>query len=143
MTTVADSIDAAFAAAIANVSGNPEIEIEPAGDPSRFPALGVLGGDWQPLEREANLVRWQAITTVEGFVQGGGGEAPTAERNALHANVVASIMADETLGGVVELIELGDLRRSTAVLAADRRLSFAQDFIVQFTTSRTNPALPA
>lgn len=143
MTTLADDIDAAISAALATVPGDPEIEVEPAGDPSRFPALGVYNGGWRPLEREAGLIRWEMTLFVEGFVQGGGGAAPTAARNALHAAAVAAIMADETLGGLVELIDLGDLNKSSAVMASQRRLSFGQDFLIQFTTSRTNPALPA
>ena len=141
--TVADQIDAAIAAALATVSGNPEIEIEPAGDPSRFPALGVYGGNWHPIEYETDLIRWQTTLYVEGYVQGGGGAAPTAERNALHAEALAAIMTSETLAGLVELVEPGDLQRSTAMLADQRRLSFGQDFSIQFITSRTNPALPA
>jgi len=141
--TVADQIDAAIAAALANVSGDPEIEIEPAGDPSRFPALGVYGGDWQAIEYEADRIRWEMLLYVEGYVQGGGGAAPTAERNALHAETVSAIMSDATLAALVELIDPGDVRRSTALLADQRRLSFGQDFKIQFTTSRTNPALPA
>lgn len=143
MTTVADTIDAAFASALATVGGNPEIEIEPAGDPSRFPALEVYGGDWQVEEREADLIRWSMTVTVEGFVEGGGGAAPTQKRNALHADVVEKIMTDQALAGLVEIIEPGDVRRSHATLSNKRRLNFAQDFYVQFTTSRTNPAQPA
>ena len=52
-------------------------------------------------------------------------------------------MADETLGGTVELIDDDELRMFTATLASARRLGFAQDFTIQFTTSRGNPALPA
>jgi hypothetical protein len=141
--TVADQIDAAIAAALATVPNDPEIEIEPAGDPTRFPALGVYAGDWRAIEYETDLIRWQMALFIEGFVQGGGGSAPTAERNALHAATVAAIMQDQALAALVEIIEPGDLQRSTATMADQRRLSFGQDFTVQFTTSRTNPALPA
>lgn len=141
--TIADGIDAAIEAALGTVPGNPEIEVEPAGEPSRFPALGVHGGGWRPIEYETDLIRWQMGLYVEGFVEGGGGKAPTAARNRLHADAVAAIMADETLAGLVELIEPADLERFTAVLASERRLGFGQNFTVQFTTSRTNPALPA
>ncbi|WP_267396559.1 MULTISPECIES: hypothetical protein [unclassified Sphingomonas] len=139
--TVRDLIISAIETAIAPLAR--EVEVEPAGDPSVFPGLGITDGGHRVLEREVMITRRAMTVTVDGFVEGGGGKAPTAERNALLAHVVAAIMADETLGGTVELIEDGDLRLFTATLASVRRLGFAQDFTIQFTTSRADPALPA
>lgn len=139
--TVRDDILAAIAAALAPLAA--EVEIEPVGDPTEFEALGITDGGHTVLEREATLTRRQMTVTIDGFVDGDGGQAPTAARNALSAAVVAAILADETLAALVELIEDDDLRMFTATLASVRRLGFAQDFLVQFTTSRANPALPA
>jgi hypothetical protein len=139
--TVRDRILTAIVAALEGLA--PEIEIEPSGDPSEFPSIALIDSGHTVLEREATLTRREMALTVSGFVEGEGGDAPSAERSALHAAIVAAIMADETLGGVVELVDDGDLRMSTAVLASQRRLGFDQDFAIQFTTSRINPAQPA
>jgi len=139
--TVRDTILAAIEAAIADLAV--EVEVEPAGDPSEFPALGITDAGHSVLEHEVSLTRRAMTVTIDGFVDGAGGKAPTAARNALLATVVAALMADETLGGTVELIEDGDLRLFTATLASVRRLGFAQDFEIQFSTSRADPALPA
>ncbi len=139
--TVRDQIIGAIEMAIADLAV--EVEVEPAGDPSEFPALGITDAGHSVLEHEATLTRRSMTVTIDGFVDGAGGKAPTAERNALLGAVVAALMADETLGGIVELIEDRDLRLFTATLASVRRLGFAQDFEIQFSTSRADPALPA
>lgn len=139
--TVRDRILAAIEAALAGTAE--EIEIEPLGDPSAFPALGLFDNGDQLLEREAMLTRWSMSIMIEGFVAGATGKAPTRARNALDAAVVAAIMVDEQLGGLVELIEPGDRRNSTATLASTRRLAFTRDFDIQFTAQRNNPALGA
>jgi hypothetical protein len=141
LLTVRDAITAAVMSALAGAAD--ELELEPAGDPSRFPALGAVFGGHRVLEREAGLTRYEMPVTIDGFVDGEGGEAPSAARNALQADVVTRLVADGQLGGIVELIEDDDCRMFTAALANVRRLGFAQDFTVQFTTARGNPALPA
>ncbi|PCG08689.1 hypothetical protein COA17_11065 [Sphingomonas ginsenosidimutans] len=139
--TVRDIILAAIATRLAGLAD--EIEIEPAGDPTADTSLGVTMAGDHVIEREAALTRRVMTVTVDGFVVGEGGAAPTAARLALHAGVVAELMADETLGGTAELIDDADLRLFTATLSSERRLAFAQDFDIQFTTSRRDPALPA
>ncbi|MEE2915929.1 MAG: hypothetical protein VYB32_02540 [Pseudomonadota bacterium] len=139
--TVRDTILAAIAAPLTDLAD--EVEIEPAGDPIADIALGITMSGDHVIEREADLTRRVMTVTVDGFVVGDGGAAPTARRLQLHASVVAALMADETLGGTVELIDDADLRLFTATLSSARRLAFAQDFEIQFTTSRRDPALPA
>jgi len=139
--TVRDQILAAIEAAIADLAT--EVEVEPAGDPSEFPALGITDGGHTVLEHEASLTRRSMTVTIDGFVDGAGGKVPTAERNTLAAAVVAALLADETLGSLVEIIDDGDYRPVTATLSSVRRLGFTQDFEIQFSTSRADPALPA
>lgn len=139
--TVRDMILAAIEAALLDLAT--EVEVEPAGDPMDFPALGITDGGHRVIEHEADITRYMMTVTIDGFVEGGGGKAPTAARNTLAANVVAAVMADETLGGTVELIEDADFRPFTATLSTQRRLGFAQDFDIQFTTARGNPAIAA
>ncbi|MBB6503212.1 hypothetical protein F4693_000161 [Sphingomonas endophytica] len=139
--TVRDTILAAIVAALAPLA--PEVELEPAGDPIDFPALGITDSGHRVLEREVDITRRVMTVTVDGFVEGEGGLAPTAARNRLHAAVVAALLDDGTLGGTVELIEDADARLFAAQLSSKRRLGFAQDFDVQFTTARADPALAA
>jgi hypothetical protein len=141
VTTIRDHIGDALAAALATVPDVAEIDIEPDGDPTRFDALALYDGGHQVVEREAGLIRCRGTWTIEGYVTGGSGAIARAARNRLHAAAVAAIMADDTLGGLVELVEPEDLRLTTATLASSRRLMFAQDIAIEFTMLRTNPAL--
>jgi hypothetical protein len=144
--TVIDGItDAivALLAALPQLSDPAAVELEPSGDPDTFPALGVMVTGAEPIEGECGTIRWQMGLTIEGYVENGDGAEASAERAGLHADAVAAIMADDTLGGLVENVEPGGFRFATAELASSRRLAFSQDFAIQFTTSRSNPALPA
>jgi hypothetical protein len=144
--TVIDSITnyaLAGLSAIPTLTDPDAVELEPAGDPDIFPSLGVMITDAAPIERECTLTRWKMGLTVEGFVENGTGEQASQDRTALHAAAVAALMADDRFGGLIELIEPEGFRFVTAELASKRRLAFVQDFSIEFTTSRTNPALPA
>lgn len=140
--TVRDTIDAAIAAALAGVVPAEAIEFEPEGDPAAFPGLAVFVHGDGVIEREAILDRSEMNLTVEGYVREGGGTVGKAARNLLHAQAVAALLADDTLGGTVELIEPGDRRNTRLEFDQLGRLTFAQDFTIQFTTLRANPALP-
>ena len=139
--TVRDLIIAAIEAAL--LPHAVEVEVEPTGDPISFPALGITDGGHTVIEREAGLTRRTMTVQIDGFVDGAGGKAPTRERNALVAAAVAALLTDPVIADLVELIDDGDLRLFTATLASTRRLGFAQDFEIQFCTSRADPALPA
>lgn len=143
MTTVLDMIDDGVEAALLTIGGIDMVDIEPSGEPDTFPNLAIFQGSNRLLEREAGLQRREMILRVEGTIERGDGREARAERNALHAETVRAIMEDETLGGVVELIEPGDTQFTPAPFASVERLMFSQDFLIQFVTNRTNPALPA
>ena len=142
MTTVRDMIDDGIVAALETVPGPSVVEIDPAGEPDTFPDLAVFKGPDREIEREADLTRREGLFTVEGSIEN---VSPTAraELTALHAAAVAALMADQTLGGVVELIDPGDCRWAPRRLVDLPILTFAQDFSIQFVTRRDNPALPA
>jgi len=76
--TVRDQILAAIEAAIVYLAV--EVEVEPAGDPSAFPALGITDAGHAVLEREVSLTRRAMTVTIDGFVDGAGGnrKAPAA-----------------------------------------------------------------
>lgn len=147
MTTVRDSIvdyaTTALTTALDTITDDPLVEVEPDGDPDRFPSFAIFDNGHRVIEREASITRHRMQFTVEGYVTGGGGTNARTARNELHAIAVAALMEDDTFDGVIEQIEATDLRMATAVLASERRLMFAQDFDVEFTTQRTDPALPA
>ena len=141
MTTVRDRIDAAIGAALGTVLPAASIEFEPEGDANAFPGLAIYVHGDQSIEREAVIDRRSLELTVEGYVAEGGGTDGKAARNDLHSRAVAALMADDTLGGLVELIEPGDRRNTRLEFDQIGRLTFAQDFTLQFTTSRRDPAV--
>lgn len=142
MTTVRDMIDDGLEAALSTVSGPRAIDFDPPGEPDTFPDLAVFRGADREIEREAHLSRREGVFTVEGSVQNIGRDART-DLTALHAASVAAIMIDQTLGGIVELIDPTDCRWMPRRLADTSILTFAQDFVIQFVTVRNDPALPA
>lgn len=141
--TMLDRILVRIRMAAATVVGEDATDIEPVGDPDLFPALEIYDGGDVVLEREAGATRRRLTVTIEGYVERGDGTEATAERNALHAATVRAVMADETLDGLVEVIDPGDRRTGTATLAEHRRLMFGQDFAIDYATDRYDPALPA
>jgi hypothetical protein len=143
MTTVRDNIDEGLEAALLVVPAIDVVDFDPPGEPDTFPNLAVFRSHDREIEREQYLSRRVGIYTVEGTIASGGGKAANAERTALHAAVVAAIMADQSLGDVVELIDPTDCRWMRAPFASVPRLMFSQDFEIQFVTARDNPALPA
>lgn len=147
MTTVRDSIvdyaTSALTTTLDTITDDPLVEVEPDGDPDRFPSFAIFDNGHRVIEREASITRYRMTLTIEGYVTGGGGNDARVKRNELHAIAVAALMANDTFGGIIEEIEPTELRMATADLASQRRLMFAQDFEIDFTTKRTNPALPA
>ena len=144
MSTVRDDIDDAIEAALVDVLGDPAaIEFEPNGDPGVYPSLAIFNHGDRLIEQDSVSERRSMDLTIEGYVAGAGSREGVRARNDLHARAVAAIMADEQLGGLVELIDAGDLRRTTLQFDVGGRLTFAQDLTIQFTTLRGNPALPA
>ena len=141
--TVRDGIDDAIEAALGDVVGADAIEFDPIGDPAVFPGLAVFNHGDRLIEQDALTERRAMDLTIEGYAEGAGTRDGARARNVLHARAVAAIMGDDRLGGLVELIDAGDVRRTTLRFDVGGRLTFAQDFTIQFTTSRTNPALPA
>jgi hypothetical protein len=138
--TVRDLIIGAIEAALTPMAQL--VEVEPAGDPDRFDALAIYDGGHVVLEREYDHTRYRMTLSIEGYVEEVGADAGKA-RSALHARAVRAIMSDEALLALIELVEDEDLRFMTAELASRRRLAFAQDFTIQFTTRRGDPAEPA
>jgi hypothetical protein len=141
--TVLDRILHAVTLACSTVVDPDAANLEPNGDSDIFPALDVFDdGDTLILEGSSTTERMLAVR-IEGFSENEDGTEATAERNALHASLIRAVMADETLGGLVESISPGDRRTGAAILAERRRLMFGQDFAIKYAIDRYDPALPA
>lgn len=126
------------------ITGLGSYEVEPSGDPARFPALALYEGSMRVEESETGTTRYALFVTVEGYVEGGSGKAARAKRSALHAEAVKAMMTEPFLEGIVETVEEdGDYRPDVAELAKKRRLGFAQDFKIIFVTARGDPTQPA
>lgn len=145
MTVINDITGSLFAL----LQGVPQIEVpeavelEPEGEPTIFPGLGLIIHGAAAFERECGLIRWRMGVTVDGYVEFDDGTEGSAARAEFHAAAVAAIMADEQLGGLVERVDPEDFRFDNAVQASVRRLSFTQDFTIEFVTLRSNPAVQA
>ncbi|GEM_PF-1690830 len=126
------------------ITGLQSYERMPSGDPARFNALVVYDEGDEPIEHEAGTTRNSLRITVEGYVIGHGGAATHDEMTKLHAQAVFALCGDAgtNLGGLVENIEVVGTRRvAVTTLAEKRRLGFAQDFEITFSTPRGNPSI--
>lgn len=116
-----------------------ELDINPSGEPSRFPALYLVEEDQDADDRtEPATTRYGLSLTVEGYVQGGGGAEATAARSALYLAVITALMGDP-LHDIVEEIHEGRMRLATTVLAKERRLGFALGISIIFPAASISP----
>lgn len=116
-----------------------QIEEEPSGDPSRFPALQIYDLGHDPVTGEAGTERFILSLGIDGFVEGGTGASARADRTALYAEVVEALFAEGAFDGLAEEIEQGKLANSVADLASKRRLGFSLDIMIHFATARGAP----
>lgn len=125
------------------IAGVIEVERMPSGDPMSFSALHIFDGGQRAGDSNVESTRYDMSVLIEGYVEGGSGSAAHGAINALYADVVAALMPEPPLGGLVETIDEGDLQISVAQLASIERLAFALDFKITFPTRRDDPAQPA
>ena len=139
MTSCREQLFAILDERLAAIAGVAEYEREPSGDPNAFPALVLYDGGQMQSDGEVGNSQQMLTVTVQGYAEGGAGAAAHGAMNDLHAAVVAALMTEPPLDGLVETIEDRGLRVSVAVLASKRRFGFAQDFEIQFATVRGDP----
>jgi hypothetical protein len=132
-------IFAAIEAALNDGTDAEEVDRMPSGDPMRFPALHIQDDGQSEIEGEARATRYGMALSIEGYVEGAGGSAMHSALNALHADVIRSIIGLIPSVAEIEDIEEGDLRVAVAPLASKRRLAFSQDFTITFATRRGQP----
>lgn len=137
MTAVRELILQRVASLLAATSA--QVEEEPSGDPSRYPALQIYDLGHDPVTGEAGTERFILSVGIDGFVQGGTGASVRADRNALYAEVIEALFADGAFDGLAEEIEQGKLANSVAELSDTKRLGFSLDIMIHFATARGAP----
>lgn len=125
------------------ISGVAEVQINAAGDPTRFPALFIDDAGHVPDEgTEPQSTRYDMNLTIEGYAEGGGGRDAYAEINQLYVDVVATLLSEPPLDGLAEEVNEGPMRIATAILSKERRLGFSMDLKISFVADRAFPVAP-
>ena len=136
MTGTREAIFAEIEARLRTARPDAEVERMPSGDPSTFPAYGIIDRGHGPTDYEAGTTRYQLDVTIEGYVEGAGGSAAHAAMNALYEDAKAALITEPPLGGLVESIDEGDFTADVAALSSQRRVGFQADFRIIFSTER-------
>lgn len=117
-----------------------ETRLMASGDPTAFPALFIEdNGQEADTESEPGATRYQLGLTIEGYVKGGDGPAALSDLNDLYVFTVQKLLTDSALAALVETIDEGSMRVSTATMSSQRRLGFALDILIGFVANRTSP----
>lgn len=142
MTAIREQIFQAVETALGAIALSPTVKRMVIGDFSEqeFPALNIDDVGQSMSEEETGVSRYALDLVVEGFVEGATGPLAHAALNELHAQVVKALRTEPLLGGLAEEVSEGATRVDVAQLADARRLAFAQDFKVIFTTVAGDPA---
>lgn len=137
------AIDAEIDARLSVAAGVVEYSSEAPGDPSLFPALNRKAETLVPDHNgEIGTTRYAYLFTVEGNVDGDGGEEAEDARDALYLAMIDKIPSDpEIFGGLVEEFEEGATRFGVATLSARRSLSFVTEFTARFPADRGDPSV--
>lgn len=136
MSGAREAIFAEIEARLRAARPDAEVERMPSGDPSAFPAYGIIDRGHGPTEHEAGTTRYQLDVTIDGYVESAGGSAAHAEMNALYEDAKAALITEPPLGGLAESIDEGDFTADVAALASQRRIGFQADFTIIFSTDR-------
>lgn len=141
MTAKRFAIIEAAEAAVSAISGVEEVLVNASGDPTRFNAVFITDSGHSPdSNTEPGATRYSMRLTIEGYVEGGEGREATSNINDLYLDVVNAIMTDDVLQSLCEVLDEGEMRVATVVLAKTRRMGFELELDIQFVADRTNPA---
>jgi len=114
-----------------------EFEINPSGDPSRFPAVSIEESDQDADDQtEPGSTRYDLSLGIEGYVEGGNGPEVTAARSDLYEAVLAACFDPEGRPDCIEEIREGGMRMATTILAEARRLGFNLTVTFRFVVAR-------
>lgn len=119
------------------VGSDGEFDLNPSGEPSRFPAIFIEESDQDADDAtEPGATRYVLSFGIEGYVAGGGSLAATADRSALYAAALAACVDETAWPDCIEEVHEGGMRLATATLAEKRRLGFNLTIAVHFVVSR-------
>lgn len=150
MSTIRETIIAAFVARLQGIPGLASVELMPSAAPDAFPALAIDDFGNQAPDTDARESVYTMTLQIEGFVQApAGSENPGEEAhalaNALYADCVRAILAAPDrmgeAGGNVDSVQEGALAIDVAALATSRTISFALSFDIQFRNRSHDPSL--
>lgn len=114
-----------------------EFEINPSGEPSNFPAIYAEESDQSADDStEPGATRYDLEFGLEGYVSGGNGIEATTARSELYEALIRAILDATGWPACIEEIHEGDMRLSTATLAAARRLGFNLTVTISFVVRR-------
>lgn len=137
------SIVAAVAARLSEIAGV-TVELMPAGEPDRFPALQIYDSGHVATETSALATRYLLAIDIDGYVTRSGGAASGAAAhdaaNDLYAATVAALMRDPSLGGLAVVIDEKGFTLDVIELAELRAVKFTLSIEVEFVGNTNNPA---
>ncbi|MBN8843256.1 MAG: hypothetical protein J0H88_08405 [Sphingomonadales bacterium] len=114
-----------------------EFEINPSGEPASFPAIYAEESDQSADDTtEPGATRYELEFGLEGYVSGGSGIEATTARSELYDALITAILDATSWPDCIEEIHEGDMRLSTATLAAARRLGFNLTVTIHFVAPR-------
>ena len=144
MTAKRESLLVAIEEALTTGTDAIEVIVDPAGDPSSFPALCIVDGGQRVAEGQGEVgqTRYIMAVIVEGYVEGGTNAAARSSLNDLYLQTVAALLVDPPLGGLADRLDERDLRIDVAELASKRRLAFALSIEIEFSARRESPSNP-
>lgn len=119
------------------VGSDGEFEINPPGEPSRFPAIYAEEGKQSADDgTEPGATRYELSFEIEGYVEGGSGIAATSARSELYDGIVTACNDEAAWPDCIEEVHEGDMMPATTILAENRRLGFNLTMTIIFVASR-------
>jgi hypothetical protein len=115
-----------------------EVELSATAEPDAFPALQIDDDGETITDQEWQVTRCRLLLSVVGYVLGAGAEGHRLARN-LDAEVLAALMADQTLGGLATKIELGGAAFERVKLASKPGVTFRRQLDIDFSFKTTDP----
>jgi hypothetical protein len=117
-----------------------EVELSATAEPDAFPALQIDDDGETITDQEWQVTRCRLLLSVVGYVLGAGAEGHRLARN-LDAEVIAALMADQTLGGLATKIELGGAAFERVKLASKPGVTFRRQLDIDFSFKTTDPTV--
>ena len=133
----------AVKAAMQEIPGIRSIELNPAADPTRFPALSIVDRGDTAVGETPYSRRWALKIEIIGDVTGDGGDGMTANCNELLGRVRDILDANTQWGGLASRTDLEDTPVETVPGASIRTGAFRQDAVIQYAHRKGDSSTPS